>query len=80
MEELPGKPWDGQGDTAKIWKGLAEILAKLEKHPFTKAGSLCVDSPNDLPSVSATASNRFVCLYPYGPFETSVAYYTAWAE
>src|SRR5690606_16988540 len=37
-------------------------------------------SPDDLPSVSATASDRFVCLYPYGPFETSAAYYTAWAE
>ncbi|KAF1954022.1 hypothetical protein CC80DRAFT_595556 [Byssothecium circinans] len=80
MEELPGKPWDGQGDTAKIWKGLAEIFVELEKHPFTKAGSLYVESPQDLPSVSATASDRFVCLYPYGPFETSVAYYTAWAE
>ncbi|RMZ81076.1 hypothetical protein DV738_g2395, partial [Chaetothyriales sp. CBS 135597] len=63
MEELPGKPWDGrQGgdDATKIWKGLAEIYVELEKHPFTKAG--------------------FVCLYPYGPFETSLAYYTAWAE
>uniref|UniRef100_A0A8H7K195 Aminoglycoside phosphotransferase domain-containing protein n=1 Tax=Bionectria ochroleuca TaxID=29856 RepID=A0A8H7K195_BIOOC len=80
MEELSGKPWDGQGDTAKIWKGLAEIFMELEKHPFTKAGSLYVESPDDLPSVSATASDRFVCLYSYGPFETSVAYYTAWAE
>ncbi|KAJ2974940.1 hypothetical protein NUW58_g8497 [Xylaria curta] len=80
MEELPGKPWDGQGDTTKIWKGLAEIYAELEKHPFTKAGSLFVDAPDDLPWVSATASDRFVCLYPYGPFETSTAYYTAWAE
>ncbi|KAI1204925.1 uncharacterized protein F4807DRAFT_300500 [Annulohypoxylon truncatum] len=80
MEELSGEPWDGQGDTAKIWKGLADIFVELEKHPFTKAGSLYVESPDDLPSVSATASDRFVCLYPYGPFETSVAYYTAWAE
>lgn len=80
MEELTGKPWDGQGDTAKVWKGLADILAELERHPFTKAGSLCVDSPDDLPSVSATASDRFVCLDPYGPFDNSVAYYTAWAE
>lgn len=69
-----------QGDAAKVWKGLAEIFAELEKHPFTKAGSLCVESPDDLPSVSATASDRFVCLDPYGPFETSAAYYTTWAE
>lgn len=68
MEELTGEPWDGQGDKAKIWKGLADIFAELEKHPFTKVGSLCVESPNDLlPSVSATASDRLVCLDPYGP-------------
>ncbi|KAK7402965.1 hypothetical protein QQX98_011275 [Neonectria punicea] len=63
MEELPGKPWNGQGDTAKVWKGLAEILAELEKHLFTKAGSLSVEAPNDLPSVSATASDRFAEQY-----------------
>lgn len=80
MEELSGKPWDGQGDATKVWKGLADIFAELEKHPFAKAGSLYVESPDDLPSVSAIASDRFVCLDPYGPFETSAAYYTAWAE
>ncbi|KAF6802574.1 hypothetical protein CSOJ01_11489 [Colletotrichum sojae] len=80
MDELPGKPWDGRGDTSKIWKGLADILVELEKHPFTKAGSLLVQSPEDPPSVSATASDRFVCLDPYGPFETSLAYYSAWAD
>lgn len=80
MEELTGQPWDGRGDTAKVWKGLAGILAELEKYPFPKAGSLYVESPDDAPSVSATASDRFVCLDPYGPFETSPAYYTAWAE
>ncbi|KAI1420819.1 hypothetical protein F5Y12DRAFT_771111 [Xylaria sp. FL1777] len=80
MEELPGKPWDGQGDSAKIWKGLAEIFAELEKHPFTKAGSLLVDSPEEVPWVSGIASDRFVCLYPYGPFDTAAAYYMAWAE
>ncbi|KAI1269963.1 hypothetical protein F5Y18DRAFT_372108 [Xylariaceae sp. FL1019] len=80
MEELSGKPWHGQGDAAKVWEGLAEIFVELEKHPFTKAGSLYVESPDDQPRVSATASDRFVCLYPYGPFETSVAYYSAWAE
>lgn len=80
MEELPGKPWDGRGDSAKVWKGLAGILAELERYPFTKAGSLCVREPGDLPFISATASDRFVCLDPYGPFETSAEYCTAWAE
>lgn len=80
MGELPGKPWDGRGDAAKVWKGLSEILAELGRYPFTKAGSLYVRNPGDLLSISATASDRFVCLDPYGPFETSAEYYTAWAE
>lgn len=80
MEELLGKPWDGQGDTAKVWNGLANIFAELEKHPFPKTGSLSVESPDDLPSVSAMASDRFVCLDPCGPFETPAAYYAGWAE
>lgn len=80
MEELQGEPWDGRENTAKVWTNLAGILAELEKHPFPKAGSLSVESSDDLPSVFATASDRFVCLDPYGPFETSTAYYTAWAE
>lgn len=79
-EELPGRPWDGRGDASKAWAGLAGILAELERHPFTQAGSLYVRSPGDLPSVSAFASDRFVCIDPYGPFKTSAEYYTAWAE
>ncbi|KAF1989393.1 hypothetical protein K402DRAFT_411000 [Aulographum hederae CBS 113979] len=60
MEELSGKPWDGQGDTAKVWKGLADIFAELEKYPFTKAGSLYVEHPDGQPSISAAASDRFI--------------------
>lgn len=63
VEELPGKPWDGQGDAVKVWKGLAEVFAELEQHPFSEARSLCVESSNDPPWVSATASDRFVCLH-----------------
>ncbi|KAI1118131.1 hypothetical protein F5Y14DRAFT_401158 [Nemania sp. NC0429] len=80
MEELSGKLWDGEGDTAKVWRQLAQVYDELEKYPFTKAGSLYVESPDEFPWVSATASDRFVCLGPYGPFETSAAYYTAWTE
>ncbi|KAK7701484.1 hypothetical protein SLS64_010228 [Diaporthe eres] len=80
MEELTGKSWDGQGDATKVWKGLARILAELEKYPFTQAGSLYVRNPGDLPSISAIASDRFVCLDPYGPLETSAEYYIAWTE
>lgn len=80
MEELPGKPWNGRGDAAKVWDGLARILAELERHPFPKAGSLYVTSPGGPVSISAFASDRFVCVDPYGPFETSAEYYTAWSE
>lgn len=80
MEELPGKPWDGQGDATKIWEALVNTLDELAKHSFQRAGSLFIDRSNNLPSVSAVASDRFVCLDPYGPFETAAAYYAAWAE
>lgn len=79
MEELPGKPWDGGGDASKVWQGLADILAELEKHPLDRAGSLYVQTPNDPPTIAATASDRFVCINPFGPFHTSQAYYAAWA-
>ncbi|WQF84033.1 Putative protein kinase-like domain superfamily, AN1-like Zinc finger [Colletotrichum destructivum] len=77
---LPGTPWNGQGDASKVWDGLAAIFVELEKHEFQQAGSLLVLSPEDRPSISATASDRFVCLNPWGPFDTSEEYYSAWAE
>ena len=47
MEELPGKPWTGEGasgedateaEKAKVWSGLAAILAELARHPFPSPG------------------------------------------
>ncbi|KAI0536746.1 hypothetical protein GGR58DRAFT_474410 [Xylaria digitata] len=87
VEELPGQPWIGEGpsgndatkdEKAKVWSALAGILAELEKHPFPKAGSLCFQSSSI--GVSAVASDRFVVLTPEGPFDTSISYYTAFAE
>ena len=87
MEELRGTPWTGQGvsggeatenEKAKVWSGLADILIELEKHPFSKAGSLCLQSSEI--EVSAVASDRFLVLTPAGPFITSTAYYAAFAE
>ncbi|KAG6004298.1 hypothetical protein E4U21_001195 [Claviceps maximensis] len=87
MEELPGKPWTGDGpcgshatedEKAKVWGAVAEILAELAKHPFPKAGSLRFQSADI--EVSAVASDRFVVLTPEGPFDNSMAYYTAFAE
>lgn len=87
MEELRGTPWTGQGvsggeatenEKAKVWSGLADILIELEKHPFPKAGSLCLQSSEI--EVSAVASDRLLVLTPTGPFTTSTAYYAAFAE
>ncbi|KAI0393385.1 hypothetical protein F5Y17DRAFT_466935 [Xylariaceae sp. FL0594] len=95
IEELPGKPWNGQGvsgedatqeEKAKIWAAVADILAELSKHPFPKAGSLGLreaPSGSDIQvEVSAMASDRFGALHPdgLGPFDGSLAYYTAFAE
>ncbi|KND94324.1 hypothetical protein TOPH_00743 [Tolypocladium ophioglossoides CBS 100239] len=87
IEELPGRPWIGEGvsghpatkdEKAKVWGALADILAELAKHPFPKAGSLFIRSSSI--EVSAMASDRFVVLTPEGPFDTAMAYYTAYAE
>ena len=87
MEELQGTPWTGQGvsgneateeEKAKVWGGLADILAELENHPFPRAGSLGLQSSEI--EVSAVASDRFLILDPTGPFDTSTAYYTAFTE
>ncbi|KAI1824654.1 hypothetical protein F4861DRAFT_248507 [Xylaria intraflava] len=87
IEELPGRPWMGEGvsgkdatqdEKLKIWNALADILAELEKHPFPKAGSLYFQSSSI--EVSAMASDRFLILTPDGPFDTPLSYYTAFAE
>jgi hypothetical protein len=87
MEELRGTPWVGQGmsggdasadEKGKVWGSLADIVMELKKHPFPKAGSLCLQSSEI--EVSAIASDRFIVLTPRGPFMTSTAYYTAFAE
>jgi len=82
-----GHHWTGQGvsggeatenEKAKVWSSLADILIELEKHPFPKASSLCLQSSEI--KVSAVASDRFLVLTPTGPFTTSTAYYAAFAE
>ncbi|KAK4039240.1 hypothetical protein C8A01DRAFT_47264 [Parachaetomium inaequale] len=89
MEELPGKPWDYGGipeddatkhERAKLWKGLANVLAELAKHPLPKAGSLRLSPEGGGLEVGPVASDRFMVLDPFGPFERAIDYYTAWAE
>lgn len=87
VEELSGRPWylDGSSgeeatekEKGKICKGLADILAELERHPFPKAGSLTLASSGV--KISPVASDRFLVLDPAGPFDAAAEYYTAFAE
>lgn len=61
-------------------KALLRSLRSWKNTKFQQAGSLCVESLEDKPFISAAASDRFVCLDPWGPFKTSADYYSAWAE
>lgn len=80
IEEMPGKTWDGESNADAILESLANILVELEQYPFDKIGSLWPESPGEAPCVFAVSSDRFVGISPFGPFETSAAYYTAWTE
>jgi hypothetical protein len=67
-----------ENEKAKVWSGLVDILIELEKHPFPKASSLCLQLSKI--EVSAVASDRFLILTPTGPFVISTAYYIAFAK
>ncbi|KAH6721851.1 hypothetical protein BKA61DRAFT_628080 [Leptodontidium sp. MPI-SDFR-AT-0119] len=68
----------GTGQGVSSSEATKNEKAKLEKHPFPKAGSLCLQSSEI--EVSAVASDRFLVLTPTGPFVTSTAYYSAFTE
>lgn len=90
MEQMAGQPWNMQGprgkrfaddkDKERVWNGLADILIELQRHPFSKAGSLLLGSSPSEPIVSAVASERFLVQTPSGPFDTASDYYTAFVE
>lgn len=88
MEELPGKPWQGDGpsggpatpeEKTKVLRAYSAIQAELSRHPFPAAGSLDIEKSGNI-EVSPAASDRFVVLSPEGPFDTAADYYTAFAE
>lgn len=54
-------------------------MIKISDHPFSKAGSLVPTTAGDI-NVSAIASNRFVILDKYGPFNNCSDYFTRIAE
>ncbi|KAJ6102877.1 hypothetical protein N7486_005304 [Penicillium sp. IBT 16267x] len=90
MEEMAGKIWNLQGpqgkrfaddkDKERVWNGLADILIELQRHPFSKAGSLLPGPSPSKPIVSAIASERFLVQSPSGPFDTAHDYYTSFVE
>ncbi|KOC07642.1 hypothetical protein AFLA70_153g002250 [Aspergillus flavus AF70] len=90
MEQMAGKQWNMQGphgkrftddkDKERVSKGLADILIEIQRHPFSKAGSLLLGPSPSEPIVSAVASERFLVLSPSGPFDTASDYYTSFVE
>lgn len=90
MEEMAGETWNLQGprgkrfaddkDKERVWNGLADILIELQRHPFSKAGSLLPGPSPSEPIVSAAASERFLVQSPSGPFDTASNYYTSFVE
>ncbi|CAL5869361.1 uncharacterized protein PFLUO_LOCUS3590 [Penicillium psychrofluorescens] len=76
MQALPGRPFYAH-EASKTQKKhliqqLADILTDISKHPLPRAGSLEVK--NDKIEVGPVASNRFVALKTYGPFDTASEY------
>lgn len=82
IEHMSGEPHDAYGSTPeqhqRVISQYADILIELSKHPFPKAGSLVWRDGK--PEVSAVASNRFVALGKYGPFESSSEYLRSISE
>lgn len=90
--ESQGKRWYGGNEPpedeetkrkeANLFRNLADILAELARHPFPQAGDLSLGEAPEKGEiqVSALTNDRFTVLDPNGPFETSLDYYTAWAE
>ena len=82
MEALPGTPYYSSAATPEekesIFSQLADILIEISKHPLLLAGSL-IQSNGDI-EVSFFASNRFIALHQYGPFDNALTYFVQTAE
>lgn len=82
MQALPGEPFyahkASESQKKYVFNQLAEILIELAKHPLPRAGSLTIN--NDEVIVGPVASNRFVTLETYGPFDTALEYLTSILE
>ncbi|KAJ5712880.1 uncharacterized protein N7483_010061 [Penicillium malachiteum] len=78
MQALPGKPFyahESSDDQKKhVLEQLGDMLIEISKHPFSRAGSLKIEG-NEV-EIGPIASNRFVALNTYGPFDSSSEYLT----
>ncbi|KAI2028673.1 hypothetical protein LOZ41_005684, partial [Ophidiomyces ophidiicola] len=79
MERLPGKPYReyiaNESQKESVLLQLSHILIEMSNYPFPKAGSLLVE--NGEVRISAVASNRFVILDRYGPYNDAVEYFSS---
>ncbi|KAJ6037296.1 hypothetical protein N7540_001575 [Penicillium herquei] len=76
MQALPGKPFYAH-EASEVQKNhvleqLADILIEISKHSFSRAGSLKMEGSEA--EIGPVASNRFVALNTYGPFDSSSEY------
>ncbi|EFW99204.1 hypothetical protein CMQ_5625 [Grosmannia clavigera kw1407] len=84
-DAIPGQPFYASEATAEqkahVYAQYAEILALLSKHPQPQACSLV---PNDDGKrgveCGPIASDRFLTLGEYGPFDNSLAYFSSTAD
>jgi len=76
MQAMPGKPFYASQvshtQKQRVIEQLADIMIEIYKHPVPLAGSLVMQDGHT--KLSSVASNRFVVLGTYGPFETSLDY------
>ncbi|KAJ5832207.1 hypothetical protein N7474_000518 [Penicillium riverlandense] len=76
MQAMPGKPYYASqvsySQKQRVIEQLADIMIEIYKHPVPLVGSLVMEGERT--KLSSVASNRFVVLGTYGPFETPLDY------
>ncbi|KAI9147650.1 hypothetical protein HJFPF1_12680 [Paramyrothecium foliicola] len=82
IEKLSGQPFDSyaasEEQCSHVMSQWAQILSRLAKHPFNKAGSLTF-GVNGAIEVGPVASDRTGTLPCIGPFNTARELYSSWA-
>ncbi|KAB8360853.1 hypothetical protein FH972_024587 [Carpinus fangiana] len=83
LEVLPGKPWQSHDCTVeqkqRVYEQYAGILAEIKRHSLPRIGSLVVIGDDEV-DVGPVASNRFINLGRYGPFDDAASYFESIAR